>query len=169
MTAWIIAALLAASLFLVFKHRRYRMLGGLPSGELVSADNEEQECLALISPRYGLKGRPDALVRTDAGAMIPIERKRSRAPKRPYDGDLIQGIVYCILLEDTYGQPPPYVRIQYADRWLDEPYTQERKRWALQMSQRLREARRLDTCNRSHASPAKCRNCSQRPNCGQAL
>jgi len=169
MTEWLIIALMAAALVLFWNHRRNRMLGGLPAGDLVSADNEEQECPVLISHRYGLKGKPDALVRTKTGAMIPIERKRARAPKRPYDGDLIQAIAYCVLVEDKYGQPPPYARIQYADRWFDVPYTPERKHWALDVSQRLREARRAGAVNRSHGIAGKCRNCVQRQNCGQAL
>jgi CRISPR-associated exonuclease Cas4 len=169
MTAWIIAALIAGALYFLWSHRRNRLLGGLPDGKLIAADNEEQECPVLVSERYGLKGKPDTLVRTRDGQMIPIERKRARAPKRPYDGDLIQAIVYCILVEDRYGQKPPYARIQYADRWFDEPYTPERKRWALQMSQRLREARRAGAVNRSHSIAGKCRNCAQRQNCGQAL
>ena len=74
---------LGAALILFWAHRHNRILGGLPAGDLVSADNEEQECPVLISHRYGLKGKPDALVRTKTGAVIPIERKRTRAPKRP--------------------------------------------------------------------------------------
>jgi hypothetical protein len=142
MTAWLIAALVAGALFLLWKHRRNRLLGSLPAGDLIATDNVEQECPVMISERYGLKGKPDALVRTSKGEIVPVERKRTRAPKRPYDGDLIQAIAYCILVEDQYGQTPPYARIQYADRWFDEPYTPERKQWALQTSQRLREARR---------------------------
>jgi hypothetical protein len=101
MTEWLIIALMAAALVVFWSHRHNRMLGGLPAGDLVSADNEEQECPVLISHRCGLKGKPDALVRRKNGAMIPIERNRTRAPKRPYDGDLIQGKVRLHLAEDT--------------------------------------------------------------------
>jgi hypothetical protein len=138
MLTWLIIGLLAAALVLFVKHRRNLVLGGLPFGELVAADNEEQECPVLVSQRYGLKGRPDALVRTDAGAIIPIERKRTLAPPRGrYDSGLFQAISYGILVEDDYGQPPPCVRIQSADRWFDEPYPGARKQWASMVSQRL--------------------------------
>ena len=169
MTLWLIVGLLAAALILVLRHRRQRQLGGLPAGELIASDHEEQECRVLVSHRYGIKGKPDALVRCAGGMIIPVERKKASAPKRVYDGDLIQGIAYCILVEEEYGQAPPYVRIQYADRWFDEPYTPERKSWALQVSDRLRQARRGGACNRSHRIPANCRSCGQRANCGQAL
>ncbi len=66
----------------------------------------------------------DALVRTKAGTVIPVEHKRRIAPPRdPYDTDLIPAIACGMLVEDRYGQPPPYVRIQYANRWFDELYT----------------------------------------------
>jgi len=116
-------------------------LGGLPAGDLIADDDEEQEYPVIISERYGLKGKPDALVRTPDGQIIPVER----------------------------GQMPPYVRIQYADRWFDEPYTPERKRSALQITQRLREARRAGAIKRSHIIAGKCRDCIQRQNCGQPL
>jgi hypothetical protein len=77
-----------------------------------------------------LKGRPDALVRTESGDFIPVERKKTRAPRRgPYDGDLLQTTAYCILVEEDCA--PPFMRIQYSDRWFDEPYTPELKRWIL--------------------------------------
>jgi hypothetical protein len=61
----------------------------LSTGELIADDNEEQECPVLISHRFGLKGKPDALVRTKAGAVIRVERKRSPMPPRgPDDSDL---------------------------------------------------------------------------------
>jgi hypothetical protein len=120
----LVVFLLAAAIVLFLKHRSNRVLSGLPTGKLVAADDEGQECPVLISNRDGLRSRPDALVRMKTGAIIPIERKRSSALRRgPYDSDLIQAIAYGMLGEDNYSQAPPYVRIQYADRWFDEPFT----------------------------------------------
>ncbi len=80
MATWRIVALVAAALFVFVRNRSYRVLGGLSTGELISADNEERECPVFISHRFGLKGKPDALVRTNGGAVIPIERKRTSPP-----------------------------------------------------------------------------------------
>jgi hypothetical protein len=55
------------------------------------------------------QGEPDALVRTASGDVIPVERKKSRAPKRPYAGDLIQATAYCVLVEENYGRTPPFM------------------------------------------------------------
>jgi CRISPR-associated exonuclease Cas4 len=166
---FIAALLLMAAVFILLNARHQRRLGGLPEGELIQADAGAEACRILVSHRYGLKGRPDALVRTPSGELISVERKKARAPRRPYDGDLIQAAAYCVLMEEHYGQAPAFMRIQYADRWFEEPYTPETKQWVLRTCERLRHARRQSDCSRSHHMAAKCRNCGQRPNCGQAL
>jgi CRISPR-associated exonuclease Cas4 len=101
--------------------------------------------------------------------QFPVERKKSRAPKRPYEGDLIQATAYCVLVEENYGRTPPFMRIQYADACFDEPYTAERKQWVLRTCEQIRQARRRRIANRSHTMPGKCRACGQRLNCDQAL
>jgi CRISPR-associated exonuclease Cas4 len=170
MPVLIAVALILAAAFLLVRARDQRRIGGLPDGELVYNDNVAGDCPVLVSHRYGLKGKPDALVRTESGDLIPVERKKTRAPHRgPYDGDLIQATVYCILVEEESGRTPPFMRIQYADKWFDEPYTPELKRWVLETCARLRQGRRQNDCRRSHRIAAKCRNCGQRPNCRQAL
>lgn len=169
MLTWAALVLFAAALILVLTYRRHRARGGLPSGELVYSDTASQDVPVLVSERYGLKGKPDALVRIPSGELIPVERKKSRAPKRPYDGDLIQAAAYCVLVEENYGRTPPFMRIQYADACFDEPYTAERKQWVLRTCEQIRQARRRGVANRSHTIPGKCRACGQRPNCDQAL
>ena len=169
MLTWVALALFAAALMLLLIHRRHRVRGGLPTGELVYSDAAAQDVPVLISERYGLKGKRDAFVRIPSGEVIPVERKKSRAPKRPYEGDLIQATAYCMLVEENYGRTPPFMRIQYSDGCFDEPYTAERKQWVLRTCGQIRQARRLGTANRSHRMPGKCRACGQRPNCDQAL
>jgi CRISPR-associated exonuclease Cas4 len=169
MLTWVALTLFAAALILLSIHRRQRALGGLPSGKLIYSDVSSQEVPVLVSQRYGLKGKPDALVRIASGDLVPVERKKTRAPRRPYDGDLIQATAYCVLVEEHYGRTPPFMRIQYADACFDEPYTAERKQWVLRICEQIRQARRLGIANRSHTIPAKCRACGQRQNCDQTL
>jgi CRISPR-associated exonuclease Cas4 len=170
MPVFIAAGLFLTALFLLIRARDQRRLGGLPYGDLIYTDDVAGDCPVLVSHRYGLKGRPDALVRTESGDLVPVERKKTRAPRhRPYDGDLIQATAYCVLVEERYGRVPPFMRIQYADRWFDEPYTPQRKQWVLQTCERVRQARHQADCRRSHQISAKCRNCGQRPISGQEL
>jgi CRISPR-associated exonuclease Cas4 len=162
------AALLLAALALFLKRRYHRQRAALHTGTLVSSDNLEQPCPVLFSTRYGLKGKPDAILRTPNG-LAPIERKHSRAPRRPHDSDVIQAAAYCLLIEDNYGETPLFMRIDYSGTWFDVPFTEKHRQWVFEVSECLRAARTKDTCSRSHNMPAKCRSCAQRPNCNQAL
>ncbi len=165
----IVAALLTSALHIFLLHRRDRVQGGLPAGQLIYSDTELRSEEVLLSRRHGLVGKPDALVRLPSGEVIPVERKRRNAPRQPYDADLAQATVYCILVEEAYGRTPPFMRVQYADRSFDEPYTPARKQSVLLAAEQIRRARRLATVNRSHAIAGKCRGCSQRQNCDQSL
>jgi hypothetical protein len=71
---------------------------------------------------------------------FPVERKMGRAPRRPYRGDVLQAAAYCVLIEEHYGRMPPFMRIQYADRCFDEPYTTHARKWVLRMCERVRLA-----------------------------
>jgi CRISPR-associated exonuclease Cas4 len=114
---------LLAALALFLKRRYHRQRAALPTGTLVSSDNLEQPCPVLFSTRYGLKGKPDAILRTPNG-LAPIERKHSRAPHRPHDSDVIQAAAYCLLIEDNYGETPLFMRIDYSGTWFDVPFTE---------------------------------------------
>jgi CRISPR/Cas system-associated exonuclease Cas4 (RecB family) len=170
LTVLLATTLIVMAVFLFIWGRTQGGPTGLPDGDLIYNDNGTGACPVLVSHRYGLKGKPDALVRTKSGDLIPVEQKKTRAPRRrPYDGDLIQATAYCILVEEKFGRTPPLMRIQYADHWFDEPYTPELKLWVLRTCAKLRQARHAADCPRSHRVAAKCRNCGQRQNCREAL
>src|SRR4051794_5838401 len=69
---FIAACLFLAAVFLLRRARDQRHLGGLPPGALIYTDDVAGECSVLVSHRYGIKGRPDALVRTASGDLIPV-------------------------------------------------------------------------------------------------
>jgi hypothetical protein len=162
--------LLLAALVLFLRRRRQRLRSGLAEGmnpRLLGQHKRELPCsdfMALWAQRDA--GFVSAHARRIADTL---ERKTRRSPRQPFDGDLVQAATYCLLVEENYGRTPPVMRIQYADREFDVPFTPWHREWVLQMSERLRTARRTDVCNRSHRVPAKCRSCGQRQNCDQAL
>ena len=89
---FVAAGLFLAAVFLLLRARHQRRRGELPKGQLIYIDDVARDCPVLLSHRYGLKGKPDAVVRATSGELIPVERKRTRAPRhRPYDGDLNLG------------------------------------------------------------------------------
>jgi hypothetical protein len=132
----LVLILIAAILFLT-RQRHRRRVALPPNATLVAADNLERPCPVLVSTRYGLKGKPDAILQTPAG-LIPIERKHARPRASPHFPDIIQAAAYCLLIEDTYQQTPPFMRIQYRDTVFDVPFTNERRNQALAAAQRLR-------------------------------
>jgi CRISPR-associated exonuclease Cas4 len=71
--------LLAA--LLLFLARRSRSKTGIPSGEIFYQDLVGQPFQAevLRSPRWGISGKPDCLIRTPDG-ILPVEFKKSKRP-----------------------------------------------------------------------------------------
>jgi CRISPR-associated exonuclease Cas4 len=81
-------------LFLLLIARRRRARAGFGRGQTVSRDD-----MRLVSPRYGLSGRPDRIVKVN-GHYIPEEKKPGR---KVYDAYRAQMGVYLLLIEEQYG------------------------------------------------------------------
>ena len=102
--------LLAA--FLLFLARRARRKIGIPSGEIFYQDLVGQpfQAKVLRSPRWGISGKPDCLIRTPDG-IVPVELKKSKRPLARggvYPNHMIQNLTYCALIEDQMQTPVPW-------------------------------------------------------------
>lgn len=163
-------ALLLLGLVLLWLVRRDRAHIGLPAGQVIYADtnNQGHPRDALVSYRYGLSGRPDYVVKTRAG-LVPVEIKTGQAPPRPHEGHVLQLAAYCLLVEETYGQRPTHGLIRYADRLFRVDYTPDLRASLLQTLAWMRADLAATTVARSHSRPARCRRCGYRDVCGQAL
>lgn len=148
-------------LLLVVLSKRGRAVRGLGSGETVALDN-----VTLRSERLKLVGRPDRIVR-DGGHLIPEEWKSA---KRVSHGHRLQLAVYFLLIEERYGERPPFgvvvlgdgsrVRVENTDALRTE---------VLAIAEKIRERRRVLGEEIPVRQPAwKCRMCGQRRNCRQA-
>lgn len=115
----LVAALLAAW-SLAALARRFRT--ALPSGTVVYSDADGRG-RPLHSPVRGLTGKPDYVIRTRRGALVPIELKSYRCGAQPPHGDVVQIGAYLLLLEDLYGRPSPFGVLRYTDRCLRVPYS----------------------------------------------
>ena len=76
---------------------------GIPNGDVFYQDHGGQPMVAatLASKKWGLRGRPDCLIR-NADGIIPVELKKSaRPPARGgvYPNHLIQVLAYIVLVE----------------------------------------------------------------------
>jgi CRISPR-associated exonuclease Cas4 len=147
---------------LLWSSARARKGRGLGAGETIALDNRE-----LVSERLKLLGRPDRILR-EAGVLIPEEWKPSA--KRLYPGHRLQLGVYLLLMEEEFGERPPYgvVVIRDGERVRVEN-TEALRTEVLAVARKIREHRaNLDEEIRVKQPVWKCRACGQRGNCRQA-
>jgi CRISPR-associated exonuclease Cas4 len=101
----LVVLLVAAYALLRNWSRSERARVGLDAGAIQATDDSAEPAPTLRSPRYGLVGRPDQLVRV-GNALIPVEQK-PRA-RRLYSSHTVQVAAQCLLVQEVYGIRPPY-------------------------------------------------------------
>jgi CRISPR-associated exonuclease Cas4 len=153
--------LLLLGIALVVVTSRRRRGRGLGPGETVALDD-----VTLFSERLKLVGRPDRIVRTDEG-LIPEEWKPS---KKVYPSHRAQLGAYFLLIEEEYGERPPYGVVVLCDgSRVRVENTEALRLEVLAIAEKLREHRRKIEEEIPVSQPAwKCRGCGQRGNCRQA-
>lgn len=170
-------ALIAAALILLilafvlisWANRRQKA-SGLPGGRVIYADTgswRKQE-QPFYDSNLGLTGKPDYVV-DYRGALIPIEVKSSFAPPVPHPGHVMQLMSYCLLLDRTTGQRPPFGILHYRNRTLALDFSQERESELLETLVEMRRQEKRDSVARSHEEPARCAACGYRQICEQNL
>lgn len=148
-------------LLLVVLSKRGRWLRGLGSGGTVALDD-----VTLYSKRLRLVGRPDRIVRL-GGRLIPEEWKSA---KRVSHGHRLQLGAYFLLIEEAYGERPPFGVVVLGDgSRVEVPNTEALRSEVLAIAKEIRERRRAIGEEIPVRQPAwRCRICGQRGNCGQA-
>jgi CRISPR-associated exonuclease Cas4 len=173
--AIVAAALLAAALALLWLAAWLRGRAGMPVGRLVYSDTGQWEDVPepLYAPSSNLAGRPDYLVRRWK-RVIPVEVKSTGAPGEPYRSHVLQLAAYCLLVEEVYGERPPYGLLHYApadgqERTFAVRYTRALERELLDTLEWMREDWQHRRADRDHDDPARCRSCSYAEYCDQRL
>ena len=125
----------------------------------------------FFSERHGLTGKPDYILKTDAGELVPIERKsRELSAAGPYEGEILQLAAYCLLIEEHFETTVHCGQLQYGNRSIDIKFDQALRRQLLAALKAINDASSSpDGPRRSHNSPARCRACGFRTTCGDAL
>ena len=166
-----IGLLLAAfGLLLLAWSRLQRARAGLPVGEVVYADTSNwQRCeRPLYSQTHRLSGKPDYLVR-ERRRLVPIEVKPGRRASRPYEGDILQLAAYCLLVDEEFGQRPPYGYLKYEQQVFRIEYNRDLEGELLQYLERLRQDAAASDVAPSHREPQRCLACGHREHCQQRL
>jgi CRISPR-associated exonuclease Cas4 len=163
-----IALIGAASLALVWA-ARLRNATGLPGGSIVSQDTgREERGQPLFSPRYGLTGTPDYVIRTTRG-LVPVEVKPGRKEAEPHESHLLQVLAYCLLLEEAEGKRPPYGLLRYSSDSFKVDYNPQTRAYLLSVMDEMRRAADEPDVHRSHDQAQRCRACGYRSVCEESL
>ena len=162
--------LFVGGLLLLRRARRLHEQTGLPQGRVIYADTGAwNRCeKPLFSRRYLLTGKPDYLV-DDGEAKIPVEVKSTSCPPSPYRSHVLQLAAYCLLVEEAYGQPPPYGIIKYRDQTYAVEYTAQLRAELLTVLAEMRQDLIANDVSPSHANPNRCWSCGYREECEQRL
>ena len=161
---WIVVAALLGllvGLWLMRAGQGMRRRRGLGRGKTVSLDR-----VTLTSRRYGLVGRPDRIIKA-AGSIVVEEWKSSRVLRHSHRAQMG---VYFLLIEDQLRIRPTHGFIVCGDGTRHQiENTPELRAWVLTIAGKIREARAAVTVPIAvNPSPAQCRSCGQRNNCGQS-
>ncbi len=173
MTSLLLPAILLAALaiLIIYISARLRRRSGLPDGEIVYQDASGLAKESLYSKRYGLKGKPDYLLKDRSGNLIPVEVKSTNAPRnsQPYESHLLQLAAYLLLIEETLERPAPYGLIRYRDRTIRIDNTDELIDELIEVIDEMREWQQEESVPRSHDDPRRCRNCSMAHACDERI
>lgn len=168
----IVLLALIAAFFLRRSGRAGQAEAGLPlDAQVVYSDTGAWERVEkpLYSRRHRLTGKPDYIVRDEAGTMIPIEVKPNRSARQPRHSDAMQLMAYGVLVEEKFGSRPTYGLLKYREEVFRIEFSDELRSELLEVLQEMREARHADNVARSHNDPVRCRYCGYRDECDERL
>ena len=156
----LVLALLFVGALLIWWGVRSRKRRGLGSGETIALDD-----VTLFSERLRLVGRPDRIIKKGK-THIPEEWKSS---KRMNHGHELQLGTYFLLIEEEYGERPPFGVVVLGDgSRVRVENTKQLRSEVLSIAQGIRESRARIEDEIPVNQPAwKCRACGQKSNCGQ--
>lgn len=165
-------ALIILLIYLIFDGQQARSEAALPHGRVLFADQgvAHDDTGTLYSDALALKGRPDYLIQSRDGGIIPVELKSGKSPTEyPYASHVMQLAAYCFLVDENYGIRPTHGIIQYQDNAWEVPYTDALEDELLALLKAMHHDRLQANVDRSHAFPRRCAACSVRYVCDQSL
>ncbi len=168
--SWLIGASywLKRSLALTKEAKEKRRSLDVMQGDVKYVDVAKKTPPMLVSKNYRLRGRPDYILEID-GADIPVEVKTGRVPRGPFFSHILQIVAYCLLLEEMSGKTPPYGIIKYSGTEFEIEYDESLKELLIDKMADMREIMKTEDIHRNHNREGKCRHCSRRELCPEAL
>lgn len=132
------------------------------------SDGDENSGL-LRDEATGLRGKPDQIVIID-GEFIPVEQKTGKVPHKPHQSHVMQLLSYTHLVEATTNKPPPYGILRYGPDALHKiDWDEEARDDLFTTVKTIQEVMAQGGAKRNHDRVGKCRHCSRRYACPDAL
>jgi len=174
MSGWLLlaaAAVAGLGVWLWLRARSARQESGLPAGRIAYVDTGAwNRCeRPLFSRRYRLTGRPDYIVHSAEGDIIPVEVKTGASPRQPYAAHVLQLAAYCLLVAEQEGRQPPYGIVKYPASAFEVPYTPELQADLLATLEAMRCALDAADVEPNHDDPRRCGGCGYREECEHSL
>ncbi|MFZ9857853.1 MAG: CRISPR-associated protein Cas4 [Roseiflexaceae bacterium] len=166
----IILALLFLAGTTLMVARRIQQRVGIPWSHDIRADADGAlpHVPLLVDDELQLVGKPDYIVRRGAD-LIPVEVKPLRRAKRPYESDIYQLLAYCLLIERTYGNRPPYGLLRYATQTFRIDYDDDMAASVIDIVMQMHHLHDTQDVPRNHNSVMRCRGCGFWQKCDQSL
>lgn len=123
--------------------------------------HEEDFGKLLYSAKYELQGKPDYVFQSPIlKKIVPVELKSGSIGEEelPHHGDLLQLGAYFLILEDVYGQKPPFGRIVYQDYMFEIKNTAKVRNEVLSTMKEMRDMLQYGV-GKAKPSFATCRPC----------
>ncbi|MFQ5838278.1 MAG: CRISPR-associated protein Cas4 [Thermoplasmata archaeon] len=167
---WLVGAsfFLFKSLRNLDEARKVRSMKNLGESAITYVDNPTEGSELLVSEAHGITGRPDFILK-DEGSLIPVEVKTGRKPRGPLFSHILQVAAYCLLIEETYEERPPYGLLRYGDTVHEIEYTEDLRNLLISKLEEMRKVAKREEAHRNHNRPGKCANCSRRISCPERL
>jgi CRISPR-associated exonuclease Cas4 len=167
--------LIGASFFLydVLKHleiaKGLREFYKLGKASIEYTDLMDDKTKILQSDRYKIRGRPDYILKNNSD-IIPVEVKTGRVPRGPHFSHILQLAAYFVLVEENFGQRPPYGLIRYGkEKEVKIDYDKKLEDLILNKITEMRQCVKSGTAHRNHRRKNKCIYCSRRQSCPERL
>lgn len=165
--------LMILALFLIGYSKRMRSLVksekksyGVPEGRILYSDLNVP-ATALFSKRFRLSGKPDYIVQKH-NRSIPVEVK-SGGGSHPHQSQILQLAAYCQILEDTSGVFVPEGLLVYNNVPFRIPFDPKLRFELESIIKTMRSSLRTGEVQRNHQDPRRCKHCSMRRYCSEAI
>lgn len=152
--------LLTLGLFDERKARRIQKTLGLDEPPELDPDAPP----AITDPAWGLEGDRGSALHTD-GRVIPIDARTGATPRRPRTDHTLHMAARLRLQEVHDGRAPGYGLIAYPDGVFRVDWGEGQKAALRAVLDRMRTG----DADRDHTDPRRCRSCTFRPACSQAV